>query len=78
MAHLAAYLSITTAMPGRCWVVTRARSYPVFDLSRMRTTVTVLVQHSTQEYRDAHINSGMENGMQEAMDHLEQVARSLR
>jgi uncharacterized protein YndB with AHSA1/START domain len=43
-----------------------------------RTTLTVLVQHSSQEFRDAHINSGMEGGMQEAMDHLEQVAISLR
>jgi uncharacterized protein YndB with AHSA1/START domain len=43
-----------------------------------RTTLTILVQHSRQEHRDMHINSGMEVGMQEAMDHLEQVAISLR
>lgn len=43
-----------------------------------RTTLTVLVQHSCQEHRDAHINSGMEGGLQEAMDRLEQVAVSLR
>ena len=43
-----------------------------------RTTLSVLVQHSSQEHRDAHINSGMEGGMQEAMDHLEEVAASLR
>jgi len=43
-----------------------------------RTTLTVLVQHTSQEHRDMHINSGMEGGMQEAMDHLEQVAVSLR
>ncbi|MBA2591929.1 MAG: SRPBCC family protein [Herpetosiphonaceae bacterium] len=42
-----------------------------------RTTLTILVQHTSQEHRDAHINSGMEGGMQEAMDHLEQVAISL-
>ncbi len=42
-----------------------------------RTTLTTLVQHSSQEHRDAHINSGMEDGMQEAMNYLEQVARSL-
>jgi uncharacterized protein YndB with AHSA1/START domain len=42
-----------------------------------RTTLSMLVQHSSQEHRDAHINSGMEGGMQEAMDKLEQVARSL-
>jgi uncharacterized protein YndB with AHSA1/START domain len=43
-----------------------------------RTTLTILVEHSCQEHRDAHINSGMEGGMQESMDHLEQVAVSLR
>jgi uncharacterized protein YndB with AHSA1/START domain len=42
-----------------------------------RTTLTVLVEHANKEDRDAHINSGMEGGMQEAMDHLEQVAISL-
>jgi len=42
-----------------------------------RTTLTILVQHTSQEHRDAHINSGMEAGMQEAMDLLEQVAISL-
>jgi uncharacterized protein YndB with AHSA1/START domain len=43
-----------------------------------RSTLTVLVQHQNREYRDGHINSGMEDGMQEALDHLEQVAVSLR
>ena len=42
-----------------------------------RTTVTILVQHISQENRDAHLNSGMEAGLQEALDHLEQVARTL-
>ncbi len=42
-----------------------------------RTTLTILVQHKSQEHRDAHINSGMEAGMQDAMDLLEQVAISL-
>jgi len=36
------------------------------------------VQHASKEQRDAHIDSGMEAGMQEAMDLLEQVAVSLR
>ena len=49
-----------------------------FTESGGRTTLTLLVQHATREYRDAHINSGMEDGMQESMDHLEQVAVSLR
>jgi uncharacterized protein YndB with AHSA1/START domain len=43
-----------------------------------RTTLTVLVEHSSKEHRDGHINSGMEAGMQDAMDLLEQVAVSLR
>jgi uncharacterized protein YndB with AHSA1/START domain len=43
-----------------------------------RTILSVLVQHTSKEDRDAHINSGMEAGLQEAMDLLEQVAISLR
>jgi uncharacterized protein YndB with AHSA1/START domain len=43
-----------------------------------RTTLEVLVQHQSKEHRDGQINSGMEGGMQEAMDLLEEVARSLR
>jgi uncharacterized protein YndB with AHSA1/START domain len=43
-----------------------------------RTTLTLLVEHASKDHRDAHINSGMEAGMQEAMDLLEQVAVSLR
>lgn len=43
-----------------------------------RTTLTLLVDHANRQDRDAHISSGMEGGMQEAMDHLEQVAISLR
>ena len=43
-----------------------------------RTTLEVLVQHDTKEHRDGHINSGMEAGMQDAMDLLEEVAISLR
>jgi uncharacterized protein YndB with AHSA1/START domain len=42
-----------------------------------RTTLTILVQHSCREHRDAHIESGMEDGLQDAMDLLEQVAVSL-
>lgn len=42
-----------------------------------RTTMTVLVEHSSKEHRDGHIDSGMESGMQESYDKLEQVARSL-
>lgn len=43
-----------------------------------RTTLTVLVQAPSKELRDTIINSGMEDGMQDALDLLEQVAISLR
>jgi uncharacterized protein YndB with AHSA1/START domain len=43
-----------------------------------RTTLTLLMQLATKGERDTVINSGMEGGLQEAMDHLEQVAVSLR
>jgi uncharacterized protein YndB with AHSA1/START domain len=43
-----------------------------------RTTLTILVQHTSKEHRDAHIDSGMEAGMQDAFDLLEEVAVSLR
>jgi uncharacterized protein YndB with AHSA1/START domain len=42
-----------------------------------RTTMTILVEHESKEARDGHIDSGMEDGMQDAMDRLEQVAVSL-
>jgi uncharacterized protein YndB with AHSA1/START domain len=42
-----------------------------------RTTLTILAQHTNRAIRDAVIDSGMEVGMQEQMDHLEQVAVSL-
>jgi len=42
-----------------------------------RTTMTILVEHPTKEGRDGHIASGMEAGMQDALDRLEQVAVSL-
>ena len=41
------------------------------------TLLTTLVQHQTAYARDMHINSGMEAGMQDAFDRLEQVAISL-
>jgi hypothetical protein len=38
-----------------------------------RTTVSILVQHRNQEDRDAHINSGMEAGLQDALDRSHQA-----
>jgi uncharacterized protein YndB with AHSA1/START domain len=43
-----------------------------------RTTLSQLTQCPSQELRDMIVGSGMESGMQEAMDALEQVALSLR
>ena len=39
-----------------------------------RTTLTILVEHDTREARDGHIESGMEDGLQDALDLLEQLA----
>jgi uncharacterized protein YndB with AHSA1/START domain len=43
-----------------------------------RTTLTLLVQAPSKEIRDAIIDSGMEDGLQDALQLLEQVANSLR
>ena len=43
-----------------------------------RTTLTVLVEHPTKEGRDAHIDSGMEGGMQETFDRLEELLQELK
>jgi uncharacterized protein YndB with AHSA1/START domain len=43
-----------------------------------RTTLTILVEAPSKAVRDAMIESGMEAGMQDALDLLEQAAVSLR
>ncbi|WP_037367225.1 SRPBCC family protein [Amycolatopsis orientalis] len=48
-----------------------------FTESGDRTTVTMLTETHSKEVRDAIIESGMEGGMQESMDALEEVAVSL-
>lgn len=40
------------------------------------TTMSVLVQHTSQEHRDAQLASGMESGMQVSYDRLEDLVRS--
>jgi uncharacterized protein YndB with AHSA1/START domain len=42
-----------------------------------RTTLTILAQHASREIRDMVINSGMEGGVQEGLDDLEEIAISL-
>jgi uncharacterized protein YndB with AHSA1/START domain len=49
-----------------------------FDEVDGRTTLTILVQAPSKQIRDAIIDSGMEAGLQDALDLLEQVAISLR
>ena len=43
-----------------------------------RTTLDLLTRVSSREVRDMIIDSGMEGGMQEGMDLLEEIAISLR
>jgi uncharacterized protein YndB with AHSA1/START domain len=43
-----------------------------------RTTLTILVQATSKVARDAIIESGMEDGLQDALDLLEQATLSLR
>ena len=42
-----------------------------------RTTLEILVQHSSKQFRDMHVKSGMEDGLQDALDLLEEIAASL-
>ena len=42
-----------------------------------RTTLTMLIQAANKTSRDAIIESGMEDGLQDALDLLEQAAQSL-
>jgi len=43
-----------------------------------RTILTSLMDLPSKDIRDAIISSGMEGGLQESYDHLEEVVRSLR
>jgi len=48
-----------------------------FEESEGRTTLSILMVVESREVRDMIIDSGMEGGMQEGMDLLEQIAREL-
>lgn len=54
-----------------------AVSTTTFEDNGARSKVSILVRHQNKAYRDAHVASGMEEGLQEALNYLEQVARSL-
>jgi uncharacterized protein YndB with AHSA1/START domain len=49
-----------------------------FEESAGRTTLSILTEVSSKEIRDMIVESGMEVGVQEGMDILEQLAQSLR
>ena len=49
-----------------------------FAEAGQRTMVTLLIQASSKASRDAIIESGMEDGLQDALELLEQLAASLR
>jgi uncharacterized protein YndB with AHSA1/START domain len=66
------YTEVYEAMPGA-----EAETTITFFERQGRTHVSILVQHELQEHRDAHVNSGMEDGLQDALDLLEGVAVSL-
>ncbi len=51
-----------------------AISTVTFTDSPLGTTLAILVQHQSQANRDAHLRSGMEDGLQAALNHLEEVA----
>ncbi|MHB8691640.1 MAG: SRPBCC family protein [Solirubrobacteraceae bacterium] len=51
-----------------------ALSTVTFEELDGRTTVSILVAHRNQADRDMHINSGMEDGLQDALDLLELAA----
>ena len=53
-----------------------ARTTATFTEKDGGTRLTILVQHSERAHRDAHVASGMEDGLQDALDHLDEVAAS--
>ena len=54
-----------------------ALSTETFTESDGRTTVTMLIEHELKEHRDAHVQSGMEDGLQDALDLVEEIIASL-
>ena len=67
------HTEVYEAMPGEA-----ALNFVTFSEADGRTTLELLTECETKETRDGIIASGMEVGMQEQMDLLEELARSLR
>jgi uncharacterized protein YndB with AHSA1/START domain len=55
-----------------------ALSTTTFTEVGRRTTLAILVRHTSRQNRDGHLNSGMEAGTSESLDLLEQVAMALQ
>lgn len=51
-----------------------ATSTVTFTDTEAGTRLAILVQHSNRANRDAHVQSRMEDGLQAALDHLEEIA----
>jgi uncharacterized protein YndB with AHSA1/START domain len=54
-----------------------ALSTETFTESDGHTTLTLLIDHERREHRDAHVQSGMEDGLQDALNLLEGIIASL-
>ena len=54
-----------------------ALSTETFTESDGRTTLTMLIDHELKEHRDAHVQSGMEDGLQDALNLLDDIIASL-
>ncbi len=48
-----------------------------FSADGERTRVTLLVDHGSREVRDMVLRTGMEDGLQDALDLLEEAARTI-
>ena len=64
------FTDVFEAMPGESALSTLT----LVELDGGRTAIELLVEHATQRARDLHIASGMEDGLQDALELLEQTA----
>ncbi len=62
---------------GRSWTCPPALNVVIFREADGRTTLELLVETATREQRDAILDPGMEAGMQEQLDLLEELVASL-
>ena len=73
LSHLYRTLSESSLDGGDSFRVTTA----TFSEADGRTTLTILVQAPSKVARDAIVESGMEDGLQDALDLLEEIAAAL-